>query len=284
MKKLLFLVAAATVLAGCGQKAPSPTEEQAATSTPAAPSAEAANAAPPTSAAPSDAEIEKTAAATQESAGTSTPAAADSVERVVGMPASTQLPGGRWKAGTHYLPLSPSQATSVNAGEVEVIEFLWLACGACYQANGRIAAWKAKLPAWVKFRQEHVVFGDSHRRLARLLYTLEVLKRDDLVAAAFEEIHRKGNMLVAANDAKTLDMQLAFAKANGISEADFKREFNGFAVNSRLQRAEELDKRYRITHTPMFFVNGKYQTDINMAGGHAELLQLLDDLAAFEKR
>jgi hypothetical protein len=34
---------------------------------------------------------------------------------------------------------------------------------------------------------------------------------------------------------------------------------------------------------PVIIINGKYQTDVGMAGGEKELLQLINDLAAFEK-
>ena len=34
---------------------------------------------------------------------------------------------------------------------------------------------------------------------------------------------------------------------------------------------------------PRVIINGKYETDVGMAGGHSELIQLINDLAAFEK-
>jgi len=35
---------------------------------------------------------------------------------------------------------------------------------------------------------------------------------------------------------------------------------------------------------PRIIVNGKYQTDVGMAGGHEQLIQLVNDLAAAEKK
>ena len=100
----------------------------------------------------------------------------------------------------------------------------------------------------------------------------------------YEEIHTRGNMLAANDDARTRQLQLAFAKANGIAEADFLREYDGFFVNTQLQRAEDLTRRYRVDATPVVFVAGKYQTDVGLAGGQQELMQLIDALAAHEKR
>ena len=127
------------------------------------------------------------------------------------------------------------------------------------------------------------MWGPAHRAHGRLFYTLEALGRDDLVVKAFDEIHRRGNVLVAASDEQTMQMQMTFAKANGISEADFRREYNGFAVNTRLQRAEELMRRYKVETVPLVIINGKYETDVGMAGGHEQLISVINDLAAAEK-
>jgi thiol:disulfide interchange protein DsbA len=275
MKKLLLALALAATLAACGKKGepnPDPTPP---TSPP------AAEAAPP--ATPSDADLKEAAAAAQESGGTAESAGDASLERLAAMPENAQLPAGRWKAGTNYQPIVPAQSTSAEPGQVEVIEVLWLGCPRCYELNPFIEAWKKKKADYVKFTQEHAMWGPVHRAHAKLFYTLETLGRDDLVAKAFDEIHRRNNVLVAQDDAQTQQMQLAFAKANGIAEADFKRESNGFAVNTRLQRADELSRRYRIESVPTFIVNGKYRTDVGMAGGPEQLIQLLNDLAAAEK-
>jgi thiol:disulfide interchange protein DsbA len=137
----------------------------------------------------------------------------------------------------------------------------------------------------VKFVQEHVMWGPAHRAHGRLFYTLETLGRDDLVTKAFDEIHRRNNILLSptGNDAQTQSLQLAFAVANGVKEADFKREYNGFTVNTRLQRAEEIMRRYKIEGVPHVIINGKYETDVGMAGNPEKLVELIGDLAAAEK-
>jgi thiol:disulfide interchange protein DsbA len=265
-------------LAGCGSPNGGP---QSAT----APAASSAAPPPATDAAPVTTEqLKKAATAAQESAGEETDPGDASLERLTAMPESAQLPGGRWKVGQHYRPVVPAQATNVEPGQVEVLEFFWLGCPHCYALQPYIENWNKSKPSYVKFVGEHVMWGPTHRSHARLYYTLQVLgKADTLVPKAFEEIHRHNNFLVAADDAQSQRMQLAFAKANGISEADFNREYNGFAVNARLQRAEELTRRYKVETVPYFIINGKYQTDVAMAGGQEQLVQLINDLVAAEK-
>lgn len=271
----LLAVALAALFTACSQK---PSETAApATETATAPAANAAQAAP------TEAEIKQAADATQESGGAEASPGDASLERVAAMPESTQLPAGRWKVGVNYKPIVPAQPTSAEPGQVEVLEILWFGCPHCYELEPYVDAWLKKKPSYVKFVQEHVMWGPAHRAHGRLFYTLEALGRDDLVTKAFDEIHRRGNMLIASNDAQTLQMQLSFAKANGVSEADFRREYNGFAVNTRLQRAEELMRRYKVESVPRIIINGKYESGVEMVGSREEMIALINDLVAAEK-
>ena len=68
-----------------------------------------------------------------------------------------------------------------------------------------------------------------------------------------------------------------------MSKADFQKTFTGFAVESKLARAADLNKRYRITSTPTVVVNGKYVTDAGMAGSEDKLFEVINALAAREK-
>jgi protein dithiol oxidoreductase (disulfide-forming) len=275
MKKLLLMATASMLLAACGAKnAETP-------STPASGSADTPAPAP-AAAAPTAGEPD---AATQETAGGEDTPGDASLARIVAVPDNVRLPTGKWKAGTHYLPVMPSQATTAEPGQVEVLEFMWLGCSHCADLEPTIVAWEKQKPAYVKFVQEHVMWEPVHKAHARLLYTLQSLNRGDLVPKAFEEIHRRNNILVSRklDAAETQAIQTAFAKANGVSEADFKREYNGFTVTSRLKRAEEINLRYRIDSVPIIIINGKYQTDVSRAGGKQQLVQLITDLAAVEK-
>jgi protein dithiol oxidoreductase (disulfide-forming) len=273
MRKLLLLAAMSALLTACGAKnSDSSTPEAAAPDAPA-----------PAPATASDTKELDTA--TQESAGSEASAGEGALKSLIAMPENVQLPGGRWKAGTHYKPVVPAQSTSADAGQVEVLEFMWLGCNHCADLEPTIVAWAKQKPAYVKFVQEHVLWHAAAESHARLLYTLQTLNREDLVPKAFDEIHQRKNMLVSLkNDAaETLSIQLAFAKANGVSEADFKREYNGFTVSSRLKRSAEINRRYRIETVPVIIINGKYETGLDMAGGKKELMQLITDLAAVEK-
>ena len=63
----------------------------------------------------------------------------------------------------------------------------------------------------------------------------------------------------------------------------YSETFTGFAVESKLARAADLNKRYRITSTPTVVVNGKFVTDAGMAGSEDKLFEVINALAARDK-
>ena len=273
IRSLLGTALVACVLAACSRENPPP---------PATPTAEApAAAAAPSSPAPAAAG----ATATQEGTGEAGDEQSDAgLERLAAMPVVGELPGGRWKAGVNYKPIVPAQPTDVPAGKVEVLEVFWYGCGHCYALEPFMTSWEKSKPAYIEFVRVPVMWNPVNAAHARLYYTLVALKRTDLHAKVFDEIHTRGNMLAGNDDATSRKLQLAFAKAHGISEADFLREYDGFFVNTQLQRAEDLTRRYRVDATPVVYVAGKYQTDVGLAGGQTQLTQLIDALAAHEQR
>ncbi|MEY2854784.1 MAG: hypothetical protein RL030_1916 [Pseudomonadota bacterium] len=274
-KPALAIAVAALLLAACGAKQPS------ADST--VPPAAESPVATPAPAANDSAALTEAAKSTQESVVDATEGSDASLQRLAPLPASAQLPASRWKSGENYKPVVPAQSTRVEPGQVEVLEVFWLGCAHCYALEPFLASWKKSKPDYVKFEGVPVMWGPAHRSHARLYYTLLALGREDLVPKAFDEIHKRGNFLVTNDEAQSQKLQLAWAKAQGLSESDFNREYNGFAVNTNLQRAEEVTKRFKIEGVPRIIIDGKYETDVGMAGGHNELVQEINDLAAFEQ-
>ena len=180
--------------------------------------------------------------------------------------------------GTNYTVLKPAVPTNVAPGKVEVVEVFWYACGHCYLLEPKLEAWNKKgRPAYVQLTRMPAVWNDVLKLHARLFYTIEVLGRQDLNDVIFREINVNRNRL------ETPEKIEAFLVSQGVSKADFQKTFNGFAVESKLARAVDLNKRYRITSTPTVVVNGKYVTDASMAGGEEQLFQVINQLAAREK-
>jgi protein dithiol oxidoreductase (disulfide-forming) len=255
----------------------------------AAPSSQPAAAAPSSSPASASAASSGSGAggAMQESsaAATASPGQA-ALERVAALPAAGQMPQTRWSAGTNYIPVVPAQPTDAAPGKVEVVEAFWFACPHCYALDSYLESWrKGPKAPYVEFVRIPVVWDEMRRATARLFYTLQALgKEEALHTAVFSEIHDKGNPLyVPGDDAATLKLQSAFAVAHGITAKDFETAYNSFSVTADMQRSDDFARRYRIDAVPRIVINGKYITDVAMAGSEANLISIINDLAASEK-
>jgi thiol:disulfide interchange protein DsbA len=278
MSRALALLALLTAsMWACGRESTHPAP------TPTPPASTRAQA--PVASAPAGATAQTEAATTAtepDAPGTSDEPGTASLERLAALPPQQQLPDGRWKAGVNYDPIVPSQPTSVGPGKVEVLEVFWYACPHCYALEPYLASFRQTKPDYVEFVRVPVTWGPVHRAHARLFYTLEALGRKDLHAKVFDTIHLQHNLLVGNDEATTFNLQLEFAKANGIDPEAFRKAYNSFTVATNLQRAEELKQRYQVESVPLIVVNGKYATDVGKAGSPENLVALINDLAAFE--
>ena len=293
-RRLALTAVAALLLAACARQANPPAAAgagpAAAPAAPAAAPAPAGNAGTGTNTAAAAAAQSETEQATgaQESgdggAEEKPESSETSLERMTALPPDAQLPAGRWKPGVQYEPLVPGQPTSVEPGKVEVLEMMWLGCPHCYALEPAIRAWLKSKPAWIEFARVPVMWDAPHRAHARLFYTLLALGRADLIDKAFDTIQLQRNPLIGANDEESLRIEQAWAAQQGISAADYASAWRSAAVSAQLVRAEDLTLRYRIRSIPTIIVNGKYETDVPRAGSPANLMQLIDDLAASEHR
>jgi protein dithiol oxidoreductase (disulfide-forming) len=287
----LSAVLAVMCLGACAREHSQPAS---AASEPAATQAGASGAASPAPAAPATSSSAASATTAQSSS-----AAADevpgtsSLEQLAAMPPAQQLPDGRWKAGVNYDAIVPAQPTSAAPGKVEVLEVFWLGCPHCYALEPYIRKWLEQKPSYIQFVRVPVMWGPPHRLHAQLFYTLEALGRDDLVEKAFDTIHRDNNPLLGETEQDSFDKQLAWAQANGLDANAFRTAYNSFGVHASLEHAQEITERYHVEGVPLIIVAGKFSTDVGKAGGscpgdesceQAQLMQLIDDLAAFEHR
>jgi len=183
------------------------------------------------------------------------------------------------KEGSEYKLLKPAVATGVAPGKVEVVEAFWYACGHCYLLEPKLEAWDAKGRApYVQLVRLPATWNDTVKTHARVFYTIELLGKPQLHAEVFREINVKGNRL------DTPEKVQAFFASKGVPAAEFQKAFSSFAVESNLRKAEEMNKRYKITGTPTIVIGGKYVTDVGMAGSEDKLFQIVNELAAREKK
>jgi thiol:disulfide interchange protein DsbA len=272
-------------LAGCGD---SPSEPQQSTAAPAAEQASPGAAADPSPAsAPSQTAPEMAPSERQQLSEvddeleTAEPGVSASTTPLpIRMAAASTPPtSGRFQEGRNYKTLVPAQPTDAAPGEVEVVEVFWYGCGHCFALDPAVESWKEKSkPDYIEFRRLPAMWNDTLRLHARMFFAAEALgKLDELHPVIFRAMHVDRNMLNTPDKIRDLFTE------HGVSGADFDKTFTSFAVETKLQRADVLNRRYRVTSVPMVVVNGKYTTDVGSAGGTDQLFELIGELAAHEK-
>ncbi|MBS0375897.1 MAG: thiol:disulfide interchange protein DsbA/DsbL [Proteobacteria bacterium] len=279
---LAALLLATVALAGCGRHSGSGSPAPAAGK----PADVAAVAVKPT--ASQGGSAERAAGMTEESEAADLPSSLSPIATAAAAstpPTAAPIPS-KWIDGQHYTTLVPAQPTAAPAGKVEVVEVFWYGCGHCFHLDPALEDWRKKNKApYVEFVRSPVMWNDVTRAHARLFYTLMALgKLEQLHTEVFREIHVNNNFLAAQDPAETERLQRAFLKSKGVAEADFDKSYRSFSVEQWLQRAEQLTRRYKVTGVPFIVVNGKYTADVGTAGGEAQLLTLIDDLAASEHK
>ena len=184
----------------------------------------------------------------------------------------------QFELGTHYNRLTPTQPTSSSPLQVEVAAIFHYGCPDCYAFEPYLRAWETGAAEYVSFVRIPAVWNPLVRLHAQAFYTAQVLGREaELHEPLFAEIHENGNALDSPG-------KLAeFFGRFGVGRQEFDDAFNSREVNARLQRAEELSRRYQVRSIPSIVVNGKYTSNATQTGSFEQLIELIDTLAASER-
>lgn len=273
--KLAGLVLLTLALGACGQsEAPAPAPEPTTVTNEATPESDAAEET-------GEADTEEVQSVVEESAAE--PVAGEQAIVLAQADAKPQQQKFKYKEGTHYTRFVPTQPTMGSPDEVEVAEFFWFGCPHCFDLEPFMARFEEDLPAGVRVVRVPVTWNRAAAMHAKMFYTAEALvasgamqNADDFREAAFEEFHQRGNRLLSESSMKQL-----FGRF-GVSEEQFDGAWNSFDVDRRLRLAQDLSTRYSIDAVPAIVVNGKYKTGAGLAGGNAELFEVIDELIARE--
>lgn len=188
------------------------------------------------------------------------------------------------EADKDYKLLPQAQAPE-TAGKIEVLEFFQYGCGHCFDFEPAMHAWKMRNKAKdVEFRYVPTVWDESRVPQAKIYYTLEALGLvDQFHDKIYEAVHEKRLKIWDRDILRTW-----VAQQPGIDAKKFDEAYESFAVNSKVQRAAQLTKAYRISGTPTVIVAGKYTTGPSyaMAGNKPDynrVHQIIDELIVMER-
>lgn len=187
------------------------------------------------------------------------------------------LPALAVEAGKDYVEIPPQPVETRS--KVEVIEFFWYRCPHCADLEHDLQAWVKKLPKNVQFKRQATALNDGWLPLTRAYYALEALGLvDRLHAEVFRAIHSQG---IDLNDPDTF---FEWAEGKGVDRKRLENAYKSFAVATKVARARQVARNYRLNGVPAFVVNGRYVSSAYITGGHPQLFAALDGLIAQEQK
>lgn len=182
-----------------------------------------------------------------------------------------------WTAGEHFLVL-PQAVPTADASKIEVVEAFGYSCPHCNAFEPMLHAWSQQLDNDVSFENMPVVFGRSWEPMARAYYVAELLGvKDKVHQAMYDAIHVERKRLQGPEDIAEVFAQ------QGVSEKDFMKQYNSFAVGMKLKQSDARVRGYQIQGVPSLIVNGKYLVSSSLVGSHANMLEVADYLIEQER-
>jgi thiol:disulfide interchange protein DsbA len=158
--------------------------------------------------------------------------------------------------GTDYIELKPPQSVEAP-GKVEVIEFFWYRCPHCYALEPDLEAWVKRLPPDVQFRRIPGILNEDWAVDARIFYALEAIGDSQrLHRPLFNAIHQQGGVRLRGDAfAKWVAEWLAKQK---VDMAKYDAALHSFSVESKMRRAAQMARSYRLDGVPALSVQGRY--------------------------
>ena len=153
--------------------------------------------------------------------------------------------------GRDYNVLPTQQPTSGN--KIEVLEFFFYGCGHCYHLHSNLVEWEKKMPQDVELTYVPTIFRDTMEPMARAFYALESMAK---LHQMHDALYRAWNV----DGVKLYDEEQisGFVASKGVDRTKFLASYNSFSMQSRVTRAKQMTRSYRITGTPTLIVDGKY--------------------------
>lgn len=183
-----------------------------------------------------------------------------------------------YQEGVQYKRIAQPVPTSTDDGVVEVVEMFGYLCPHCNNFEPLLEHWKAEQPDDVKLVTIPVVFGRSWEPLARAYYAAELLgKVDETHKAMFDAIHLQRKRM------RSVDDLADFYADYGVDPDEFRKQYDSFAVNMKLKQGDSKARGYQIEGVPSMIVDGKYLVTAGSAGGHEQMLKVVDYLVNKER-
>lgn len=187
-----------------------------------------------------------------------------------------------FQEGVNYVPVSPAQPTSVNPGQIEVIEFFWYGCPHCFGVEPYVEAWLKHKPANVVFKRIPGAFtGGEHWDVdAKAFYTAQALGIGEKIhEPLFNAIHLQNQYDLTSSQSA---LQKFFANYS-VSKQQFDSTWNSFGVQLKVNQALQTEQRYGLQGVPTFIIDGKWMTGAGYQMPYPEIVKCVQFLVQQEE-
>ena len=182
--------------------------------------------------------------------------------------------------GVDYVTIPNGQPLDPANGQVEVAEVFGYVCPACNMVQPVMRAWKAQMPADVRFTYVPAQFGGIWDRYARAYYASEAMglvpRTHDLL---YNAIHLEQTLKGERGQDSVEDIAAFYARF-GVDPKQFASTMSSFAIDGKLRKAKQFTDRSAIEGTPTLIVDGKYRV---LGTTREDQIRILDQLVAQEQ-
>ena len=182
--------------------------------------------------------------------------------------------------GIDYVAIPNGQPFDPANGQVEVAEVFGYVCPACNMFQPVVRAWKASLPADVRFTYVPAQFGGTWDRYARAYYAADAMglvpRTHDLL---YNAIHLEQTLKGERGEDSVQDIAAFYARF-GADPQQFASTMSSFAIDGKLRKAKQFAQRSGIEGTPTLVIDGKYRV---LGKTREDELRIADQLIAQER-
>lgn len=204
-----------------------------------------------------------------------------------------QAAPSKWVEGQHYNAISPAQRTNVAAGKIEVMEVFSYGCIACNNFQPALEKVKASLPANAELVFLHAAFNKAENwpMLQRAHITAQALGVDEKAhTGLYDAVWKSGELAVVdprsgkvrSPHATILDAARVYSRLTGVNVEEFMQASSSFAVNAKVDAANQQIAAMRVPGTPFFVIAGKWRIELRSLRSIDELSELIRFLVAKE--
>ena len=182
-----------------------------------------------------------------------------------------EAPKGKFVEGEHYQLID--HPGHIHGNKVQIMEFFSYACPHCYAFDPQLRDWVQSNKDRIEFTRTPAVGTTEWRMFARAYYAMDalgILQEDH--EKLFNAIHAQGLNLGSP------ERLAAWFADNGTTAAAFTSMFNSAAVTEQVNRAEEMQQRFKISAVPSIVIDSKYLVQMTQEVGPSRMLDVVDYL------